>query len=261
MKKIQFSILALTLFISSCVCWVQVMDTETISKGIEKVPSQNHSYVYQNDSIAVIYTFWAKKGVLAFSIYNKLEVPIYIDWKKCSYISKGNKWDYWKDDKTVNGTSVTTGYIYKGNALFVPNVFGGTISTQTISSEERVTFIPPRSYYYRSDFLITPRNWYDTNKLVKTTIPSLANPGKTIEAKFIELTYDTSPFKFRNFLTWSTKENFEVENYLDHEFYVAKVTMVKDSEFTNDTYSNTSAIKYFYKRNDRFYVYPKITDH
>jgi hypothetical protein len=106
--------------------------------------------------------------------------------------------------------------------------------------------------------MITPRNWYDIDKMEKTIIPSLANPDKTTEAKVVNLTYESSPFKFRNFLTWSTKESFDNEYFIDNEFYVAKVTMVKITEFTNDSYSTLSSdMKYYYKQSDRYYVYPK----
>jgi hypothetical protein len=255
MKKAGLVILITALFVR-CSSWVQVMDTESVTKGIEKVKEQGSSYVFQNDSLAITYTFWAKKGVMAFSVYNKLDIPIYIDWKKCSFISKDKKLNYWDDEKTVNGTSYTTGYVYRGSALFVPNYFGGTVSTQTISSPERVTFIPPRSYYSRGEFMLTPMNWYDIEKMTKTTIPSQAKPGKEVDAKIIELGYEKSPFIFRNFLTWSTKENFEKEIYLDHEFYVSKVTMVKASEFSTPSGNTVGGETQHYERNDRFYVYP-----
>lgn len=259
MKKAGFLILIVVFFIR-CSSWVQVMETESITKGVEKIPEQGSSYVFQNDSLAITYTFWAKKGVMAFSVYNKLDIPIYIDWKKCSFISKDKKLNYWDDEKTVNGTSYTAGYVYRGSALFIPNYFGGTVSTQTISSPERITFIPPKSYYSRGEFMLTPRNWYDISKLNKTIVPSKANPGKETEAKVVELSYENSPFVFRNFLTWSTKENFEKEIYLDHGFYVSKVTMIKESEFSSQNVNNSEGNVQYYKSNDRFYVYPYLSE-
>lgn len=260
MKSIWILFTVILLGTFSCTSWVQVMDTETVSISVDKLPEQGYSYAFQNDSIAIVYTLWAKKGVLAFSIYNKLDIPIYIDWKKSSYISKGDKLNYWTDEKTVNGTSITTGYAYSGGSLFVPNIFGTTVTNQRITTPERITFIPPKSTYYRSDFLITPKNWYDVNKLEKTTIPSPSKPGENIEAKVVNLTFEESPFKFRNFLTWSTKESFDNEYYVNHEFFVSKVTMVKSKDFSNDTYSNTNNVDYYYKRNDRFYVFPTFKD-
>ncbi|CAN5387242.1 hypothetical protein BH09BAC1_BH09BAC1_10260 [soil metagenome] len=96
------------------------MEVSTANKTIRQRAEYNYSYVYQNDSIAIIYSFWAEKGVLAFGIYNKLDRPIYFDWKKCSFVSNDIKLNYWDGKSTVVGVTIYSSRIQSGN---IPAVF------------------------------------------------------------------------------------------------------------------------------------------
>jgi hypothetical protein len=248
----KFSIfIALLVFLTfGCSTYTyQVMEVATKNKDIRLRPEYNYSYVYQNDSIAIIYSFWEEKGVLAFSIYNKIDKPIYVDWKKCSFVSNDTKLNYWDGKTTVVGVTIFSSRVQPSN---LPAVFGGSISSQVVSHEERITFIPPKSYYSRSDFLILPEGFYATSKADEEVLLPASGEGKEIKVRTVKVPYANSPIKFRNYLTWSTKESFETEHYVDNEFYVSKVTEVKKKDFGR--LNENGNYQYFFKRNDRYYI-------
>ena len=78
-RAIIFSIIII--FIFGCKTYVQVFDTNSTNAIIE-----NDFYVYENDTIKITYAFWHEQGLMTLGIYNKLKIPLYIDWKKSSYI-------------------------------------------------------------------------------------------------------------------------------------------------------------------------------
>src|ERR1700730_10311196 len=100
MKKIAFVFIPLMiLFLNiSCTHYVQFYETKTTSP----MKVENNCYTFENDTIKIVYSFWANHGTLSYTVYNKLDVPIYIDWKKSSYVKNGEKLDYWKDRTTTN---------------------------------------------------------------------------------------------------------------------------------------------------------------
>lgn len=200
-------------------------------------------YKFENDTLLVTYSFWGPNGVMSFMVYNKLSIPIYIDWKKSSYIDKSKKLNYYIEKETKEWKSVSANYInkYPINSL---TVFGPTIITESSGSgtsvkEERVTFIPPQSYIYRDFYIIFPNQHFICKKESEVQLPISEGASKTFPA-FVSIAEKTnSALFFRNFLTYSTTESFEKENYVNNEFFVNKVITMKQKYFDNGTNSST----------------------
>lgn len=89
MKKL-IVIASILIFVYGCKTYVQVFDTKA-----KNIKVENEFYVFENDSLKITYSFWAKNGLMTFGIYNKLNKPLYIDWKKSSYIDNSVKLNYW----------------------------------------------------------------------------------------------------------------------------------------------------------------------
>jgi hypothetical protein len=80
---------------------------------IMDVQSTNCSYTgdflaYENDTVRVVYIFWSENGTMGLFIHNKSKRPIYIDWKKCSYITGTVKHDYWDESVTITGAGASS---------------------------------------------------------------------------------------------------------------------------------------------------------
>ena len=108
MKKqlLLISLLCLILF-SSCETYIQLYHLE--SKTVKK---ENDTFIFENDTLKITYSFWGNRGVLAFEIYNKLAKPIYVDWKKSSFIYKDQKLNFWVETETEISSGVYKNYHY-----------------------------------------------------------------------------------------------------------------------------------------------------
>lgn len=232
---------------SGCaVSYIQVFNTSSTN-----LKEKSDYFFYENDSVKIIYSFWASKGVMSFSVLNKVDKPIYIDWKNSSFIYNGNKLNYWSDEiqsfSQSVGTSTTTkntnvSSFYNGYYYFGPSLLSGTASGKsTISSNaltntssetygsmfkpERVTFIPPRSTFSCSRFYLLPIDHYKPNpKHVQKTIePRNDQPSASTEVYSENFDYEASPLKFRNYLAFSFAENSSSFFFVDNEFYLTSV--------------------------------------
>jgi hypothetical protein len=234
MKHKLLTALFLLTIICGCGSYVQVIETKTENTNIE-----DDMYVYENDSIKITYDFWQEKGLLSFTIYNKLNRPVYVDWKKSSYINKGVKRNFWEDTESTKTLERHSGYSYRNSNLTsrqssLSSSFTNSINTSSSETvkPEKITFIPPKSNYTRSQFFLLPipflkiKNYPNIKEM-----PKLNNEEKTVEYQEKDFNKDDTPLIFRNFLTLSYSENFDNEFYVDNEFYISNVIKVETTQF------------------------------
>ncbi len=245
------------LLILTCSCKSVYLYTvaQNVKPKVDQTEPNSKGFVYENDSLTMTYNFWSEHGSLAFVLYNKLSIPIYVDWKKSSFIYNGGKFDYWKDQTNVSSVSQANSYQYMGTIdptspyqLF--NI-SRSASVSLVSKDERVTFIPPHSYIFVCRFLITatvlPGVYLSSTKEV-------INPrnlfSKTCKVQYDEYWHLNTPLTFRNFLTFSTTEKFESEFYVDNSFYISSVQQLRLSLFESyedDKMFQDSSYKMFYQ--------------
>jgi len=219
MRQIIIISFLLLLFISCKTSYIQLIDT-----GSTNTKKEKEYFVFENDSLKISYNFWARNGLMAFTVYNKLNKPLYIDWKKSSYIDNSVKLNYWVDGEITKTKEYYGSYYYYGQ-------IAGTASSTTMSVE-RITFIPPKSKYPRSQFYILPNNYVKMNPDADfKQVPLNNKPPKTTKVyeRFYEKYY--SPLVFRNFLTFSYSEDFKNEFYVDNEFYISKINEMDSKHF------------------------------
>ena len=216
------SIIIIVIMASSC-SYTNIYEIKPIGTEIK----DNNYFEFENDTVKVTYSFWEDKGVMAFTFYNKLNIPVYIDWKKSSVIKNDEKIDYWADETKTKSHSITW---YNNSRLFSGgnNLFNYAQSSSESKSirPERITFISPRSSVTRIQsnlYNITPE------KISSSTSGSiLSRDGqKNFTVEFVEYTQESSQFIFRNFLTFSTSEKFDKEIYIDNGFYVSRINKIK----------------------------------
>lgn len=200
---------------------------------------------YENDTIRVGYVFWSEKGTLGLLIHNKLNRPIYIDWRKTAFITGSTKHDYWDENVTVTevgtidnstgGSSISvpvTNAIRIGFSQFINKSSYSSITQLTKS--ERVTFIPPgttieKNIFNITDTLVTLNNGFvkDTILIVKQknwlTGKYSYNETSKVPLLIQEYNEETTPIAFRSFITYSLDEKFSVEAYVNTSFFISKV--------------------------------------
>lgn len=227
MKKLFFLIFTVILFSSCSKSFIQIFDTATTN-----AKSSEGFWVFETDTIKVTYEFWASKGVMSFSVFNKIDKPIYIDWKNCSFIYNSNKLNYWVDEQQSALLSYYGGYYYNG-PLIKPGYSineGVQASASTTVKPERITFIPPKSFYYRSQFYLMPVDYFkiDRKKAIKSVVARNDKPKKQTTVYEMNFDNSTTPLKFRNYLAFSFTENATNFYFIDNEFYL---TSLKEMDY------------------------------
>lgn len=199
-RKLSLAICAISL-IASCSYY------RVASISSDKTRQINNGVVFENDTIKVTYNFWAKNGAMSFDIYNKLNIPLYFDWKKSAFIPNDKMMSYWQDETNTIGTSSSSAYYLYGGAI------GGSSKSKSKSiRQERVGVVPPRSLITSNKYSLVP---------AKTALP--------VQSYNISNT----PLRFRSYLAVSTSEQFDKEVfYIDNDFFVSSVKKVKQSKIT-----------------------------
>lgn len=243
MKHKFFTILLLVILVSSCKSYIQLFDTKT-----SNTKNVDDKYIYENDTVKITYNFWKEKGIMSFEIYNKLNKPMFIDWKKSSYINNTVKLNYWEDTEKTKSIEQRNFYTYSSKSLLGNIGYSSSISngSSTMTRAERITFIPPKSKYPRILFRIFPYNSLKVDYTNTIEIPQINNKSKITKIFEKEFDKSNSPLTFRNFITLSLTETFTKEIYVDNEFYISKVTKIERNQF--------GAYKYDPKLGSSFYI-------
>jgi hypothetical protein len=238
------NILCAFLFLNFISCQtVQVVTVLSDEKYISK------ELVFENDSLRIEYRFWAIDGVVSFKIFNKLAQPIYIDWKKCSYVSGERKFDYFIDLETGSEVTYYNGFLYRGTIYS-----NGSQSTSTKVKAERVTFIPPKSFVTKAKFIILSNQYFDLEEEPAELVQAnWTKRKKMTQIRTIQVEKATSKFQFRNFLTFSLSEKFENEFYVDNGFWLGKITEMKEKHFRGRR--NWEGYSCPYQSPQNFYLY------
>lgn len=219
-------LLAVSAFCFSCTHYVQVYET----KAATPIKVEEGSYVFENDTVKITYSFWAEHGMLSYTVFNKLDVPLYIDWRKSSFVSNGQKFDYWMDATTTNSQGLFGAY----KSYLLPGVSGQSFSRSTTTKEDAVSFIAPKSFIIKKQFALCVNPVQDliTDNSAKDTVaPNPMTHHKMSKVKYLDYSAQTSPISFRNFLTLSTSDKFDNQIYIDNGFYICKI-----SEMSRDVF-------------------------
>ncbi len=239
MKSASFLLLLLTL-LASCTPNIQVVTL----RGSNVQPVEE-GLVLDNDTLTLRYNFASERGRMHLSIVNKLDRPLYIDWKRSSFIIGQDKVDYWRDvsDVQLSGASSSSSLYYMSGQL---------------SRDDAVGFIPPQTKLEKQQFVIVPNgtlrlpgtftieqekaNWVDRKKLVDVRLYA----------------YDDaqSPLTFRNYLTLSTDKDFKTEFHSDTKFWASDVKVLpRDQILTRKMSSEYDySLPIPFKKADSFYL-------
>ncbi len=216
--------------------------------------------------MSIRYNFWASRGKVDLVIENKLNKPIYIDWKKSNLIINGDPLPYWQDvadmETVTEGKSVGTGTVIGNIAI------GGSNSSSTsqtkVTKAERITFLPPNALIEKETHrLLGSGEWFRMNKgIVPTQVPNDANPKKTTLVYSQKMNENESLVKFTNFITISMDESFSQEYFISNDFFISEIQEMELKHFRGKgvrQLNDSGVIEKVYpkklKNQKRFYVY------
>lgn len=243
---------------------VNVLETQSVH-----IKSDGENFVFENDTLRIVYDFYAEKGSMSFDVFNKLNKPIYIDWRNSAFIVNGERLNYWNDATETEVVSTYSSVYYSG-VLDLPVLLqeGTESSTSRTTRAERLSFIPPQSHLSKSQFFLFPRDCYDfADSIKKEKVLSKNDASKWIKMKQEIFTSENTPLHFRNYLAITMSENPTALSYVDNDFYVSKIMEMKYNDFRGkkkgtDIDGNVLYEKSYYEKRSYFYihVHPKAME-
>lgn len=185
----------------------------TVTGDLRK--NEQHQLFFESDSVKVQYTFMGADCPIQIQVANKLNTPLYVDWKKSAVIFEGLRFPYWDDKSTLNAT-------IKGYDLAWTNQVSTSDAEArgTLYRNEQISFIPPNS-----SVIVEPIT-------VRKSFFQLPQPGKDQRVVLNEtgmkgfkysFPKETTPLQFRSYLTISYTEDFKHPIVLDNQFWVSEV--------------------------------------
>ncbi len=199
--------------------------------------SDKGEFFFSNDEVELKYYLWAHHGVMSFSIYNKSDKPIFVDWGQSSFILNDASYDYWDEiiRSKTQGSLISTYNSYWGVG------FGSISSSTTLVKVKRVIQIPPKSYKAFPGFKL---------EMPVVEIPTktpLFKKGRTFSESYSQ---SASPLTFRNYLAYGYTESMSKPKRIDNAFFIKTTTIMGPSTYRMKYGKNGKVIK-----NNKFYAF------
>lgn len=188
------------------------------SNGVGR--NEKNEFVYENDSLRLVYNFYGANGPVNITIHNKLQVPVYIDWLRSALIVNNKAVSYSPNEMKINGS-------YHGGSYNFGNRSGFEASSGHIhanaSLPPSVDFMPPRTFLTKNPLAINNQKIDTIPDTIFHRIRFVPVEGLTVSAKRASFTEETSPLRFRSFLTYMVGEASAKPQSIEHSFYVSEI--------------------------------------
>ncbi|SDM25771.1 hypothetical protein SAMN05421823_111241 [Catalinimonas alkaloidigena] len=183
------------------------------------------AFVVETDTLLLTYNFSGEGGPVAISIYNKLNHPLFIDWRQSSLIVGGQVFPY------VEGPS--EGYVYEA--------LGGPFGALPLRSSQDVALVPPHSYLQSPLFWLAPT-------------PYQGLPGDVWQERrggrlFKRQGYSaaTSPVYIRSYLAFGTDRPLTHPFYQQTTFWLEEVLQTTSARYVrlvrNEQWGDTFTVQ------------------
>lgn len=184
--------------------------------------SDRKELISENDSVRVTYNFHGENGQIEAKIFNKLRMPVYIDWSKSSIIINDLRLSYWIDEAKITATSTTSTDFNSINPTLTK---AGTINGSLLKNE-MISFVPPNSFVINQS-LSVKNDFFSQQSLHNNHQKAPPQTSSTFLSKKYSYAKENSPLPFRSFLTVSTSSLVSTPFYFDDQFWVSEVVESK----------------------------------
>lgn len=211
--KTVIPILSVYFLFTGCVSYQMVaVNSGQVSRN------EKQAFVVENDTIRLQYSFAGQDGPINLEIRNKLGKPLLIDWKRSALIVNDKAVSLKPSSVPVTGSISATSYQWTKN---ISSTYGGLSGQVGIPSDAE--FIPPQSYISKTPmglsneyFINVPDSAFKREKLFLVD----GNYAMVRTARFTE---ETSPFRFKSYLTLITGDSTNAPITYEHSFYVQEL--------------------------------------
>lgn len=218
MRPLPLTVILVSLLaFSSCYSYQYItLDSAEVTKDDSK------NFTWENDTLRLVYSYYGPGGPLWMSITNKLDKPMYINWKKSAIIYEG---------KSV---SLYSGNVRMTGSFDVSRVYNSTSGSlaSSFNVPEGMDFIPPASHIDKSvQVYATDRLVYKNKLTSKPQILKAKSSTGPSSYTYTQYSFDqaSSPMHFSNYLTFVLGSNNATEISVSHSFYIQKVMLSSTS--------------------------------
>lgn len=178
-------------------------------------------YVYENDTVQVNYAFKGDNGPIIIKVYNKLSVPIYVDWTKSATVVNHKTIVFRTQGSSftanTEATNVDWGYVSTSN---------GTISG-IIERPNDMSFIAPHSMITDDRKTITS-NFFEISPKARKSRKKVFRPNGPVMVNVYKYQREDSPYSFRVYLTIVTDPKSSEAMHVESEFWVSEIVQSGD---------------------------------
>lgn len=211
MKKSVQVCLLLFLTLTGCSKYQYV----TLNSDLPKNPKGE--VVYETDSLVLRYKVFGQEGPARFFVYNKLQDPLYINWKESGIIIVNNAGG--KDSVRLKKEWQEDPIKKEENSVLSVIQPGGFIASYPI--------------HLRKRFIQLSYGKFETKSIGENSIRSQ------------HYQQDNSPLRFRSFLTLSSDKNFSKNILVSNDFWVSEVSETVVDPLEYELYND---------RRDKFHI-------
>lgn len=215
MLRLLIPIFALVSIFSSCAFY-----NYTNTFDSEDVELVGDSFKFENKDVVISYDF--TEGYVDFTIYNKTDKSIFIDWKRSGIVLNDSSFSYHQDNYDLSGVKDIS---YKGKELRTNSfLVVGESSIDISRSKEQIGYLMPKTEL--------------TAKHVKVQV-KLFDPGERTTRKKIRdqeietdsFNYSESPLTLGNTIFYSFDRSLQPIQKVKNDFWIGKASMMQRSDF------------------------------
>lgn len=206
------------LAVSSCSTTYQY-----VTLNSPEVPKNDKKeFSFENDSMRLTYNFHGEGGPVAMTVFNKMDKPLFVNWKRSFLIQDGQAVCLFNNRVEVNGVIEAYSFrsIVPGTRVSSGNLYA------TFDLPEGMDMIPPASYITKSlQALVRRTPVYNTRFMEKTQDEKITDfSGVSYKYKRYSFDQSASPLQFKSYLTFVVGSNPQ-EFAVSHSFYAQEVML------------------------------------
>jgi len=219
MRLIPIALILLTF--SSCATYqYATLDSTEVRKNDKK------DFSWENDTMRLTYNFHGEGGPISMTVFNKMDKPLFVIWKKSALIRGGQAYSLYDNHVEFSGGYAGLG-TRVGGVQSSSGSFGGSFDLP-----EGTNLVPPGSFITKNlGATVQPGPLYSdkfTDKVQPQQLGFVNAIGTAY--KYRRYTFDQagSPLQFKSYLTF-VMANSQQEFSVTHSFYVQEVVTTDES--------------------------------
>lgn len=214
MKKTFAALLLVSLLLTSCSSTYFFSKLDSGNPYIQK--ADNGDFVFENDSLWISHNFNGENAPIQITVYNKLDIPLYVDWGKSALIVQDQAVNYAGNTSHITINTSSQVYHSPTSGTETRSVGIGSID----GAPSSVDFIPPRTKVSKITVRLNP-NTNDLEQLSYTKDKMKDKDNYVISINRANFSAEDTPFSFTSYITVYTVP--EKPMVFEQDFYISSL--------------------------------------